>query len=434
MGVQRFLGKSFRDNDLDIAKKFVKASFIMISLGIIIVSAIFIFLQSWLYQTFSIDLSLLILSLILITSTAVMTLSRSIVISSLNTKMLPLTMIIGTFVKILLAYALVVNDNGALGIMIGFVFVPILGSGLYTVFLLKIMKSEKKSSDDNVLRYYKDIFVSSLANWIPTIIYTVGSHLGPLLVFGTHGSMEAGIYFIAFSLSMAVTALTSALFTIAYPIQSSMQDGRKRFTWRIIKLSLIIAVPISTCMVFYSRDILGLFGQAYDTGSVTLVILLLSTLPITLTTGINNLAYSYGNYKQVLTIGLTSNIPRTILYFTLVPALEGVGAAISYTVGTIIGFVFCLQVSRQNQFTIQWRGVVYTFLIPALIILILKLTELNILVSIPVTLVLTYLLLIKLSIFNTTDIVDLKNLLPIRVSNSLSWLVHRLESKKNHDK
>jgi O-antigen/teichoic acid export membrane protein len=246
--------------------------------------------------------------------------------------------------------------------------------------------------------------------------------------------MEAGIYFIAFSLSMAVTALTFALFTIAYPIQSSMQDGRKRFTWRIIKLSLIIAVPISNCMVFYSKEILGLFGQAYDTGSITLVILLLSTLPITLTTGINNLAYSYGNYKQVLTIGLWSNIPRTILYFTLVPALEGVGAAISYTIGTIIGFVLCLQVSKKNQFTIQWRDVLYTFLIPASILLILKLTELNMVISVPVALVLTYVLLIKLSIFNTADIVDLKNLLPIRVSNSLSWLIHRLENKKSHDR
>jgi O-antigen/teichoic acid export membrane protein len=434
MGVQRFLGKSFRDNDLDVTKKFVKASFILTSCGIIIVSAIFILLQGWLYQTFNIDVSLLILSLILITSTAVMTLSRSIVISSLNTKLLPLTMIVGTLVKILLAYALVANDNGALGIMIGFVFVPILGSGLYSVFLLKIIRSETRSSKDKVLKYYKDIFVSSLANWIPTIIYTVGSHLGPLLVFGTHGSMEAGIYFIAFSLSMAVTALTFALFTIAYPIQSSMQDGRKRFTWRIIKLSLIIAVPISNCMVFYSKEILGLFGQAYDTGSITLVILLLSTLPITLTTGINNLAYSYGNYKQVLTIGLWSNIPRTILYFTLVPALEGVGAAISYTIGTIIGFVLCLQVSKKNQFTIQWRDVLYTFLIPASILLILKLTELNMVISVPIALVLTYVLLIKLSIFNTADIVDLKNLLPIRVSNSLSWLIHRLENKKSHDR
>lgn len=433
MGVQRFLGKSFLENNLDTTKKFVKASFILTSFGIITVSVIFILLQSWLYQTFSLDFSLLILSIILITSTAIMTLSRSIVISSLDTKMLPLTMIIGTLIKILLAYALVVNDNGALGIMTGFVFVPILGSVLYSVVLIKMIKSDKKTTKDNILKYYKDIFVSSLANWIPTIIYTIGSHLGPLLVFGSHGSMEAGIYFIAFSLSMAVTALTSALFTIAYPIQSSMHKGRKRFTWRIIKLSLIISIPISTCMLFYSKEILSLFGQAYDAGSITLEILLLSTLPMTLITGINNLAYSYGNYKQVLTLGLSSNIPRTILYFTLVPALEGVGAAISYTVGTIIGFILCLQVSKKNQFTIQWKDVIYTFVIPGLILLIFKLIELNIVIAIPVTLILSYLLLIKLNIFNTTDVIDLKNLLPIRVSNSLSWLVRKIENKKRND-
>ncbi len=131
-----------------------------------------------------------------------------------------------------------------------------------------MIKSEKKNSKDNILIYYKDIFVSSLANWIPTIIYTIGSHLGTLLVFGSHGSTEAGIYFIAFSLSMAVTALTSALFSIAYPIQSSMQDGRKRFTWRIIKLSLIISLPFSTCMIFYSKEILELISTGLRHGLI----------------------------------------------------------------------------------------------------------------------------------------------------------------------
>lgn len=433
MGIQRFLGKSFSDNNRETTRAFVKSSFILTLFGMISVSIIFILLQTWLYQTFNLDFPLLILSIILITSTAIMTLARSIVISSLKTKMLPLTMIVGTLVKILLASVLVVNDYGAFGIMTGFIFVPILGSVLYSMVLLRMIKLDSTYTKLKPIILYKDIFVSSLANWIPTVIYTIGVHLGPLLVFGSHGSMEAGIYFIAFSLSMAVTALTSALFSIAYPIQSSMQDGRKRFTWRIIKLSLIISLPLSTCMLFYSNDILTLFGQVYDSGSITLEILLLSTLPMILTTGINNLAYSYGNYKQVLTIGLYSSIPRTILYFTLVPAFEGIGAAISYTVGTIIGFIVCINISKKNKFDIQWREVIYTFVIPSVVLLVFRVIELNIVIAIPLTLIFSYILFIKLNIFNSTDILDLKNMLPIRVSYSLSWLIHKIENKKRKD-
>jgi O-antigen/teichoic acid export membrane protein len=432
LGVQRFLGKSFMENNIDVTKKYVKASFNLTSLGLIVVSIVFILLQSWLYQAFSLDFSLLILSVILIASTTIMTLSRSIVISSLDTKMLPVTMIIGAILKILLAYALVVNELGSLGIMTGFVFLPILGSILYSVALVKLIKPVNETKDNDI-RYYKDIFISSSANWIPTIIYTVGSHLGPLLVFGTHGSLEAGIYFIAFSLSMAITALTSALFTIAYPVQSSMQDGRKRFTWRIIKLSLIISLPISTSVLFYSKEILSLFGQVYSTGSVTLEILLLSTLPMILTVGINNLAYSYGNYKQVLIIGLPSNIVRALLYFTLVPALEGVGAAISYSAGTALGFILCIYVARKNNFAIQWRDVIFTFIIPGVLLLLFKLIELNFVVAITVTLILSYYLFVKLNIFNTTDTIDLKDLLPVKVSNSLRWLVNLIENKKKND-
>jgi O-antigen/teichoic acid export membrane protein len=118
VGVQRFLGKSFSDNEKSTTNEFVKSSIVLTIFGIVVSSFIFIMLENWLYITFEIDLSLLIISILLIISTSLMSLFRSIVISTLNTKMLPLIMIVGVFVKTILGLILVLFNYGALGVTI----------------------------------------------------------------------------------------------------------------------------------------------------------------------------------------------------------------------------------------------------------------------------------------------------------------------------
>lgn len=148
------------------------------------------------------------------------------------------------------------------------------------------------------------------------------------------GTGQAGVYFIAFSLFSAISSLATILLIIAYSILSAMEDGRKRFAWRVIKLSLLISIPISYSAIFHSEQIMELFGENYVAASFSFEILLVSTLPITIVTGIKTLMNSYGNYRYVLAIGMASNIPTVIMYFILVPIYQNnAGAAISYTVG-----------------------------------------------------------------------------------------------------
>ena len=102
-----------------------------------------------------------------------------------------------------------------------------------------------------------------------------------------------------------------------------MNDGRKRFTWRIIKISTIISVPLSLSILFYSNDIIDILGQNYAEASLFLRILLITVIPSSVSIMVIQLSYAYGNYRQVLYLGLASSIPRTLLYFILVPSLWG---------------------------------------------------------------------------------------------------------------
>src|SRR3989475_1080867 len=363
-GIQRFLGKSFSELKIENAKVFTSSSLLLTAIGIVASGILILIGKDWFDETFRIDFNLLIVVILLIGTYSITNLFRSVVIASLNTKKLPLIMILSSVVKQVIAIILVMIGAGALGVTIGYAFFPILSSLFLSIVVLTIFKSSKRKPDVVFNRALKDILTASTVSWIPSIIYTVGLHLGQIMVFGTHGANQAGVYFIAFSIAGAISAVMLVLLTIAYPALSAMDDGRKRLTWRVTKISLIIAIPISSAVIFTSKETMQLFGQSYIAGSFPLEILLVSMLPTAIMTGINTLVYSYGNFRQVLVIGLSSNIPRAVLYFTLVPIYGSMGAAVSYTIGSIAGFIWSAVIAKKIGLKISWKDLVLILLIP----------------------------------------------------------------------
>src|SRR4029077_20349344 len=117
------------------------------------------------------------------------------------------------------------------------------------------------------------------------------------------------------------------------------------FVWRIIKMSSIIAIPFSASAFFYSKEIMQLFGPSYADGSFLLQIMVLATLPGQIASGVNTLTYSYGKYRQALSIGTTGYIARIILFFIMVPMYGSNGAALSYTLGGIVMLIVSIYIS-----------------------------------------------------------------------------------------
>lgn len=323
-GIQRFLAKSFAEQKIDDAKIYLRSSLILISVGII--TSCFALLVTYIIfnEVLKLDFNLIIVAFIFVGSFAILTLFRSIIIASLKTKALPFAALLSTALKFILAIALVISGTGALGLTLGFTSFSVLGSILLVFTIVTIFKSFSTNITARIKlrKALRDTLDASVSSWIPTLVYSIGAHLGPLLVYGSHGANQAAVYFIAFSIVIAISALMSSLFTIAYPALSAMEDGRKRFAWRTIKISLVISLPLTFSLIFYSEQILQFFGQDYTGGALPLSILLLSLLPYAVTAGLNNLVYSYGNYRQVLAIGLAASVTRTVLYFVLVPSYD----------------------------------------------------------------------------------------------------------------
>ena len=206
-----------------------------------------------------------------------------------------------------------------------------------------------------------------------------------------------------------------------------MLDGRKRFVWQTIRIGAIMALPLSCSIIIYSNDIMHLIGSNYEKGSFSLQILLLSTFPIIVMSGIETLVFSYGQYRHALTINLASSIPRTFLYFALVPIFGMSGVAISYTIGSVIGFMVSAIVVNRIRMSIFWKPLALTLFLPLSLAFLFETLNVNYIIGIGSTITVTYLLLMKLHVIEKTDGSFLTELMPNKISKPLITLFGKIE-------
>jgi stage V sporulation protein B len=335
-------------------------------------------------------------------------------------------MVISSLIRIVLAIFLVLFGTGAAGITLGYLIGFASATILLSFTLVTSLIPVKRHSTISLFQSCKSILVASLPSWIPRVLAVVGAHLGTVVVFGTHGANQAGSYFIAMAIFYAIDAIKNSLFSVAFPIVSAMDDERKRFVWRIIKMSLIVSLPISFTAIVYSSEVLGLIGPNYVQASIPLKIILLSILPLTLLMGISTLVYSYGNYWQVLAMGLGLNVPRVLFYFTIVPSFGSIGAALAFTTGSLIGVIVSIIIARRIGMMILWKELGLIFVIPSSIAFTLGYFNLTYIIGIPIILFLSVLLMIASRVLTRSEVRESLEILPDRVGRPLIKILNKL--------
>jgi O-antigen/teichoic acid export membrane protein len=174
-----------------------------------------------------------------------------------------------------------------------------------------------------------------------------------------------------------------------------------------------------------------IFGHNYLEGTLPLQLLLLSILPTAISAGISILMFSYGNYREVLIIGLTTSIPRILLYFIFIPWYSGGGAALSFTLGSVIGFIVSIIIGRKIGKIIFWKDLCLIFIIPILFGFLLSNINIHFVPAMVISIILSYLLLLKLEIINRNDVQDSLVVLPSSIANPVIDTVNKIGSKLN---
>jgi O-antigen/teichoic acid export membrane protein len=297
--------------------------------------------------------------------------------------------------------------------------------GIVAIKLLRSVPKKESGPKISFIHAFKNILTGGVATWIPNMITSLGIQLGTVVVFGSKGSDDTAVYFISLSIVNVILFGTTALNIIALPALSSLKDARKRLTWQTIRWGYIISVPLSCSLVFYSEEILRLFGENYVDGEATLQILLLSVLPTIVLNGVSTLVYAYGNYRQSLAIELATAIPRIILYFILIPIYGPIGGAISFTIGSILAFIISAVIARKIGMSIFWKDLALMIIIPTVIGYLIYTLKINYIVGIIITLIASYLLLLKLHTVTKSDIYDGIDVLPTGISMRMLRLLKK---------
>jgi len=427
--LQRFLGRTFHERRGKDSKIYVSASLLLLCIGIII-SILMVFIGAYFFEIAEFDSNLKLVIILIFCSNSIQTLLNAIIISSLKTQSLPLINITSSIVKITLSIVLVILGYGVTAIATSYLLVPnIISAILFGIVASKLLKSTSKIQSEHSINFNhatKQVLIGGIANWVPLLVTTVGVQLGTILVYGFKGSTDTAVYFLTLSIASAILLGSTSLFTITLPALSSMDDARKRLAWQTIRWGSLASIPLSCSLIFYSKDIMSLFGTNYIQGELSLQILLLSILPAIIAGGIGNLVFSYGNYKQSFTIDLAMNIPRTVLYFVLVPIFGIAGGAISFAIGSVLAAIASAFIISKIKMLIFWKHLALIFVIPLGIGFVMHSLTVNFIVGIAVSIVATYILLLKTHSITSSDIDDFLSIMPAKISNKIFVILKKI--------
>jgi O-antigen/teichoic acid export membrane protein len=276
---------------------------------------------------------------------------QALIVSTLRTEYSIIVAVVGNAIKLGVGTYLVLAGWGWVGATIGYLGVSVTMIVIGFIYAVKVVNVAIVFS----LKAVKEVIKAGVVSWLPAIVVLIGRQLGVLSVFGFSGAVETGHYYVAFAIANLTLMVATSMISPMLPALSGMVDGRKRVSWSILKVGLAVSMPISAVLLAYPWIPLSLLGSKYVVASDTLRLLILATAPIALTGTVTNLTYAYGHYKHVLEMGLAQNIPRLILYPILIPIYGGLGAAISYLAGSLIGMSNAVLIAKKIKYKIPWK-------------------------------------------------------------------------------
>jgi len=366
LGVQRFLGRAVGGSDVDSFKVYLTTELIIVSITCFAAASTLILLRRQLEETIGLPREFVLVAGVIVFTEAIFRSLRGAFIALIRTKQLAAVNIVGSASKLVVGVFLVVVGLGALGAVVGY-----LALSLVTALLLTLITAGAVGFKKPGLREFRlktrEVVGAGVANWVPAIVTAVGLQLGVVVVFGAQGAAEAGLYYIAQAIMLAVMVIPQSISSLIFPVLSGMADGRKRVTWRTLKICLVASAPVVVALATYPNVILGLFGPEYVSASLILVVLLASVVPMAITLAVQYLAYAYGSYWMVLLIGLAANAPRVVLYLALSPLYGGLGAAEAFLAGALIGLAATIYVAYTIKLRIDWVHVAAMMAVPVIV-------------------------------------------------------------------
>jgi O-antigen/teichoic acid export membrane protein len=363
-GATRLLGRELGHNNIKKLNRYFWSSLVA-TLALSLFSVLIIWAVAFLHISvsgFSDSMLFFVGVLVLLGSFSLL---GSLFTTTTRTGAWALSVTISGIVRLVLVVYWVYLGLGWFGVVVGGIIGTLLQISLLTLFALKELRRLGPIEVQISGKAVRESLHASVPAYFPGIVYILAQQLGLLLVFGSLGSFDAGTYSVAFTIFTVALMLPTTLSNVLFPALSGL-DAEKRevLTQRVMKICLAMACPIALFLALYPELPLSLVGKQYLEASLPLSILLISIIPLTYLSTVGSLIYASGHYGKSIATDLLTGIPQIITYFILVPIYGGVGAALSYCGGVLIGSVVAMVVSRVIRFRVPSRKIAIAVLVP----------------------------------------------------------------------
>jgi len=363
-GVQRFLGKALGNNNQAVFAAISKFALVFTILTMVVSSVAVIFLSDLIVQIFHVSASMILVIILTSVFYSVTQSLRAAIISDSKTRILVVVLIASSVIRFASLIPVYLTNLGSEGITLSYLSFYIASALLSLFFLRKYIFTGKFNTK---LFNTRAILTSSLSGWLPNAIYVIGTQSGLLFILSISGATEAGLYFIAFSIFSAVSALPMSLLAMSYPVMSGMKEGQERLLWQALRLGLFSTVPISLAIAVNPASVLSLFGKEFVGGQLILSLLSICLIPVEINRGITNLVYANARYKQVLVLGIFPSITRLTSYIILVPLYGNIGAAMAFLLGSFVGLAVAMAIVLKNHYVFPNRNLIMIGVIPGVL-------------------------------------------------------------------
>lgn len=225
---------------------------------------------------------------------------------------------------------------------LSFVFYIILG--LLALFLTtRKMKITSLNKLNNLKPYLPTRFWSfALFVHLSTIVFFAYDKIDQLFILNYFSIRELGLYYAALQTAMLIRFVPMLLGSVLLPTFSNLlasnEIGLIQKGYReVVRYNTLMVVPAALLCIFFSRQIMGLFGAAYVQNHLVLVILgfFFGTAPIG---GVNSsLVIAKGRTGLYFILQIIMVSVQLILTFSLIQPYGVVGAALAKGIAVSIG-------------------------------------------------------------------------------------------------
>ena len=308
------------------------------------------------------------------------------------------------------------TDLGIYGIAISYVLSNMLAF-VYEYYMLQRKIAKPKFEID--FEFCKTITLLALPFAISGIFYNIYYSVDTVMLDYLVGDYATGIYSAAYKLISVLTVFYSVYTAVLYPVMSKFFKNDEQllvivFEKSVKYLSLLI-IPLAVATTIYSGDIIQLiFGVEYSEASVVLSILIWTVCLIFINGACGTLLNA--SHKEVAgtKICIIAAVFNILLNLYMIPHFSYNGAAVSTVLSDILIFILSAYIIFRLGYKINKNLYfnIFKIIISSLILgSSLIVLDLNMWIAIPVGIIIYFVIVYLLKIFDYNDKYVIKEIL-----------------------